>query len=234
MILILAGTAVWFQRDIPLSHPEYWLDLDLEGNGPFSAGASKIPITPSIGKGEEVWLAGYHVGRAATGVHDDLWARAVVIRCGEVTIALVALDLIGIFQEEVISIRKALDGEIDYVIVASTHTHSGPDTMGLWGPTRFRTGVREKYQEKVRVAVIRAIREAASRLEPSSLVFARRDLAPRGLLRDSRKPIVMDTELSICAIRPRAGGDAIATLVNWSCHPEVMDSKNTLVSSDFP
>jgi hypothetical protein len=51
------------------------------------------------GKFDAFWLAGFGHRRAANGVHDDLWARAIVIDDGNTCLALVALDAIGIFHE---------------------------------------------------------------------------------------------------------------------------------------
>jgi hypothetical protein len=234
--IAVGAVAWWWSRPVPVSHPGYHLDLALDGEGPFRAGASRVPITPILDpEGDPVWLAGYQTMRAATGVHDHLWARALVIQAGEAKIALVAVDLIGVFQHEVITIREALDPqlEIDHVIVASTHTHSGPDTIGLWGRP-FRTGVRIDYNRRVQQGVVRAITRAADALTPVTLTFARKELDPAGLLRDSRKPVVMDAELAVLEVRRWGDDEAIATVVNWSCHPEVLDSSNTRVTSDFP
>ncbi len=46
-------------------------------------------------------------------------------------------------------------------------------------------------------------------------------LDPRGLCRDSRDPQVIDPNLSILRLTG-IDGKAVATLVNWSCHAEVL------------
>lgn len=71
-------------------------------------------------------MVGYHINRIATGIHDDIWARAVIFDDGHIRIALVVLDAIGIFNDDVIDIRKEIeksDNDINHVIVASTHNH---------------------------------------------------------------------------------------------------------------
>jgi hypothetical protein len=47
---------------------------DKNGNGQFDA----------------VWLAGFQNNRPASGVHDDLWARTMILDDGSTRIALVA------------------------------------------------------------------------------------------------------------------------------------------------
>ncbi len=42
-----------------------------------------------------------------------------------------SLDVVGFFYDDIVRIRDMVsDLDVDYVLVASTHTHEGPDTMG--------------------------------------------------------------------------------------------------------
>jgi hypothetical protein len=202
---------------------------------PFThrVGLAKRAITPVLG-GRPVYLAGFDHDRRATGVHDDLWARAIAFADadGHRPVVLVSLDLIGFFREDVLKARallapRARDAAL---VVASTHVHEGPDTMGLWGPSRFTSGVDPEYLDRVRRAVADAAAEALSRLQPARLVVA----AARtpGLVEDSRLPRVIDD--TIVALQATgADGTTFGTLVDWSSHPEALGAKNTLVTSDY-
>src|SRR6266700_2628626 len=55
-------------------------------------GAAEIDITPPVGHR----MAGYFDERLATGVHDPLKAKALVIKQGNREIALVFCDLVGL------------------------------------------------------------------------------------------------------------------------------------------
>src|SRR5207249_4506090 len=98
-------------------------------------------ITPDLtGSPKTVYVAGLERGSVATDVRDPLFARALVMtdRKG-VSIGLVVLDLIGFFHDDVEELRDELkrrhpEARIDYLAVASTHTHAGPDVLGLWTP----------------------------------------------------------------------------------------------------
>ena len=63
-------------------------------------------------------------------------ARAVVLSDGKQKIALVCVDVVGLFNSVAESVRKQVDG-FGYVCVSSTHNHEGPDTLGLWGGARL-------------------------------------------------------------------------------------------------
>ncbi len=221
--------------------------------GALWAAAGKVDITPDLKK-ESIWLAGYGAkGRRPEGVHDPLHARALVVSDGEKTAALVAVDVLGVFREEAEAIRRLLGwtGDKRYLFIAATHTHSGPDTVGLWGPLPGVSGVDERYRKRVREAVVSLVRDLSGRLERVELRAASAKVDPKGLCRDSRDPVVIDDELNALQLRaapaadlsaatpaggPRSGSSSarvVATLVRWSCHPEVLGSKNRRVSADY-
>jgi hypothetical protein len=189
-------------------------------------------ITPALG-GKPVYLAGFGHDRKATGVHDELWARAVGVSDGRQKLAIVSVDLIGFFQKDVAQARALLEQKVPgaQLVVSSTHNHEGPDTMGLWGSGRFSSGVDPAYLERVRGAVADVAAEALSRLQPARLVLAKAR-AP-GLVEDGRLPRVIDDTLVAMQVIAE-GGATLGTIVNWSSHPEAVGRSNTLVTSDFP
>ena len=194
-------------------------------------GFAKKPITPEVGK-RPVYLAGFGQNRAATGVHDDLWARAIAVSDGRQKLAIVAVDLVGVFHADVEKARELLQRAVPgaTLIVASTHNHEGPDTMGLWGPGRFSTGVDALYLERVRSAIVSSAAEALAKLQPATLTLGK-TRTPE-LIEDGRLPRVIDDALLALQVRAQ-DGTTLGSIVNWSSHPEAIGSKNTLLSSDY-
>jgi len=198
------------------------------------AGFAKRVITPDPA-GRPVFLAGFANGRRATGVHDPLWARAFAV-CDldrRRTLVLVAVDLIGVFNEDVRQARAALAAKEAgaQLVVASTHDHAGPDTLGMWGRSRFSSGVDRAYLARVREAIADAALEALASLQPVRFVIAR--TRTPGLIADSRQPIVIDD--SLLALQALDGrGATLGTLISWSSHPEALGGRNTLLTSDYP
>jgi hypothetical protein len=191
-------------------------------------GFAQSDVTPELGK-KPVWLAGFGKGRKATRVHDPIMARALVLAAEKEKIALVAVDVVGLFHETAERVREQLPG-FTYVLVSSTHNHEGPDTLGLWGPNLFQSGLDHDYLRRVEAGIVTAVRQADAAREPvqARIGTAR---APE-LLHDGREPYVKHDEL--VALRfIGAGGKDVGLLVQWNCHPETLDSKNTEVSADF-
>jgi hypothetical protein len=199
------------------------------------------PFTDENGNGkwDGPFLAGFfHHGPyyTATGVHDPLWARALVLEQGETKLAIVALDVVGLLYPEVVRIREGVaDLGLTQIIVASTHTHGGVDTLGLWGPNFSTDGKDPRTMEHLRSQTEEAIRRAWATRRPARLTWGKGHPLPRFgvLINDLRDPIVIDDELRVMRADD-LNGKTIATLVNWSPHPETVGAGSSLITSDFP
>jgi len=238
---------------------ESWTDAD--GNGEYDSDEGDIHLDcgcdrlcdgdagypgPDPGEGDDdfqaVWLAGFQNGRPASGVRDDNWARAIVLDQGETRIAIVAVDLVGWFYDDVVATREMLSSDlgIDHLMVASTHQHEGPDTMGLWGRTVTSGGYDPDYAAYVRERTVDAVTAAVADLrEVGSLTVGSVDYSTydaeegtRNLVRDSRDPVILDESVG-AALLVDTTGQTIASLVNWGNHPEAMADENTLITSDY-
>jgi hypothetical protein len=232
---LLAGAAI--EPLTPIEHGRLWHEpfTDADGDGRYDLGEAYVDANRNA-KWDGPFMAGFAQRRPATGVHDPLWARALVLELGGRAVALVAVDLVGYLLDEVERVRRDLsDLGLDAVIVSSTHTHGGVDTIGLWGPGPFVDGKDPRMMDRVRRAVAAAVRAAYAARRPAALTLARADspIAFGRLITDTRDPIVIDQRIVALQARDRAGG-VIATLVNWSPHPETVGPSNTEITSDFP
>src|SRR5947208_8419133 len=127
-------------------------------DGPLFVGFGEADITPKLGD-RPVYLAGFGQNRAATGVHDPLFVRAVVLRHGDRKVAIASADVVGLFLPTVERVRQRIPG-FAYVLVCSTHNHEGPDTMGLWGPTPFVRGTDPAYLRRLEDQIVSAVQAA--------------------------------------------------------------------------
>lgn len=197
----------------------------------LEAAAAKVDISPDL-KTETVWMAGFGAtGRKPLGIHDPLYARVLVLREGKTTVAVVGLDLLGFYREDVLDLRK--QAGLDDVFVASLHTHSGPDTLGLWGRFPGVSGVDPRYHARLKAKVAEALKLLQQQLRPVTAAAGHGELDPRGLCRDSRDPQVIDPDLNVLRLTGK-DGKAVATVVNWSCHPEVLGREGRLITADYP
>ncbi len=181
-------------------------------------------------------LAGYDRDRASTGVLDNLFAKAVVIRDEETRLALVTIDNIGLTRPDIERLRvlasAALPGFVgDNLVVSSTHTHAGPDVVGLWGESLWRSGRDETYMQALYQQVIKALVQADKNAVPvTSRVGS--VAAPMHWVENRSEPELIDNTLAVLQLID-AKGVSVATLTNYACHPTVLDGDNTKVSSDY-
>jgi hypothetical protein len=192
-------------------------------------GFGAVDVSPAM-DGKPVYLAGFGQNRKATKIHDPIMARAVVFQHDQKKIAWVSVDVVGLFYDVVQNVRKKLPG-FTYVLVSSTHNHEGPDTMGLWGPSPVQSGIDPEYMAKVEAGIVKAVKDAdAGRAD----VAESRIGTARGpdLLHDGREPYVKHDELVAIRILGE-NNKTLGIVVQWNCHPETLDSKNTEVSADY-
>jgi hypothetical protein len=89
-------------------------------------GVAVRDITPPIG----YRMSGYFYERLSTGTHDPLLAKALVLKQGETSAALVFCDLIGISRKVTDGARKEASEKTkipaENILIAATHSHTGP------------------------------------------------------------------------------------------------------------
>lgn len=191
-------------------------------------GAAKVDVTPPVG----LSMAGY-AGRAspAIGVHLPLWARAFVCEQGLIRVALVVVDTVGFSEDTTERMREAILARtgiaIDGILIATTHTHSGPVT------TRFRDDAPDpSYMADLKERIVDAVIRASDDLKPVTIGFAQtREPGFHHNRRKDGQPI--DSMLGLVRFSGE-DGSAVATWVNYGCHPTILTGTNLYWSPDFP
>ncbi|MDB6123792.1 MAG: hypothetical protein JWQ71_2785 [Pedosphaera sp.] len=144
----------------------------------LKAAMAEIDITPPAGHR----MAGYYDERLATGTHDPLKAKAIVLQQGSEKIALVFCDLVGLSLNITTNARAAASKitgiPVSHIVIAATHSHTGP----LFDDVRrfyFHKAAVEKYgkdpQEKIyypkflEERLTKVIAQANNNLTPAEL-----------------------------------------------------------------
>jgi neutral ceramidase len=92
---------------------------------------AQVNITPPVGSR----LAGHFYESFSTGIHDSLWAKAIVLQQGKTKFAFVFCDLIGMTPEISTEARKLASAAtgipFQNILIAATHSHTGPLFYGF-------------------------------------------------------------------------------------------------------
>ena len=135
------------------------------------------------GKFQKVVIGGYggvftsDPVRPAQGVHDDLWARAMVVSRGKVPFALVVVDLPGYVHIFGNVARREISAKtgipVGNIVYMATHNHEGPDTVGIWaGPNDMDFD----YIAQVNKGMVDAVVKAVAALKPAKLKIATQEV----------------------------------------------------------
>ncbi|GAB1452682.1 hypothetical protein MASR2M47_27380 [Draconibacterium sp.] len=265
IILLFAGLVTWMFMNMRDRHPGYSADLSIANNSPseLKVGFAAVTITPEVpdrwvdanndheynpkdgdtftdgngnGKFDPVWIAGFSNRKPANGVHDDTWARTMIVDDGLTRLAIVSIDAIGFMNDDVLDVRKLIAPEagITYAIISSTHTHEGPDMIGMWSGTPFKDGLNKKYLKYVKTRIVQSVEAAVKNMQPARLEISQDLTGAIPLVKDTRKPEVFDSGMRMIKAIDKGSGEVLGSLVAWADHPETLWSQNLLVSSDFP
>lgn len=187
----------------------------------IKAGAAVIDITPP----PRLAMSGFAArSLPATGAHDALTARAVVIN----DTAVVVADVIGIDAGMSARIRQRCALPAGNVVVAALHNHGGPVSMA----GRLGIPADPAYLERLEDACVAAIDRAAARRRPAALSIGQG--GDPGIARNRRHPGgPVDASLPLLRIRG-IDGDMIALVAAYACHPVVLAADNLLWTADYP
>ncbi len=207
---------------------------------------------------DAVFIAGYDALRPALTVHDPIEVRAMVLARGDTYLVIVGVDLIGLGVQRIQDAQLALEKkgfDRRRILVSSSHTHQGPDVRGLWGdptPGSLWSGVNPAYNAWVTTRIVEAVEKAAATLVPVEILTGSVPLRDRsdwfnganfggkntkatvlGLTHDGRDPIVVSDQVFALHARKKGTGEGVATLINFSGHPEVVGDENNALSADY-
>jgi len=194
-------------------------------------GTGKTVITPPVGSD----LSGF-IARTApmAGIHDDLYARAMVwVEEGSSAVAaLLTLDLIDLDAASVTAIRDratALTGiPAAQIGVTCTHTHGGPATpagrwLGQYSP---------EYLATLCATAAGAVAIAASYTESVVMRWACGTEQTVGKNRRIAGGVI-DPDVPVLRFA-RHDGTVAAVLTSYACHPVTLGPDNLLATADYP
>lgn len=196
----------------------------------FRASATQTDLEPWPG----VWMTGYGARtKPAEGIHDPIMARALMMDADGEYLVIVSCDLLGVGTQDVKDIRKSINERVGIpessIMVAGTHTHSGPATqyqrgvMGILSP---------EWLAKAKEKIVEAVCTLPGKLEPATFSYAKTRIEGFGYNR-ADKSRTIDEDFIAFSVDSWAGTN-IATLINFSTHAVTMGPKNLLFSGDFP
>ncbi|MGV8879065.1 MAG: neutral/alkaline non-lysosomal ceramidase N-terminal domain-containing protein [Sphingobacteriaceae bacterium] len=200
----------------------------------LQVGVSYASITPQKG----AFIAGDKNNRRFTGVHDSLYVKTIFLSDDGNNMVLLSFDCIGMLYPTLVEIRKAVSliipaGDLnpDHIIMASTHTHSGPDVIGIWGVDRMTSGIDKAYINQIIETSTKSIVTAWKNKQPATACYSEKKFGEKWVYNISDS-LNLDRSLNVLQFLNKEG-KSIATFTNFACHPTIIDGASSLVSADY-
>lgn len=217
-------------------------------HGELAAGFGRALLTPTInaptddptkGQFRALPLAGYgnRRGKPATGIHDDLYVKAVALRVGNRLGIMLGADALIIPREVTETVMQRIEAELklsrEQIYLSATHTHC---SLGGWGEGLVAEAFAGGYQPGARVwfadRIVTAIREAIADLKPAAIGngrFAAPEFVRNRLVGDLGR---VDPEFSFVALKQNTG--KLAVLGSFAAHATVLSGDMMEFSADYP
>src|SRR5436190_2911207 len=135
----------------------------------LQAGAATSNITPPLGQD----IVGGFSPAPSTHVHDELHARCLVLDDGQVRLAFVVCDLVGLHGIVSGEARRLIEEHTKIprgrVLISATHTHSASSALGR---DRFNHEQKlDDYQQFVAQRIADGVQRAVNNLRPAQIAF---------------------------------------------------------------
>jgi len=203
------------------------------------AGAARVNLTPPMEMKAALGGYGERDSKPAIGVHDAVWAKALLLTKGEQKFVIVTADVLGFPPQFKAAVVQRLSSEglnPNQILLLPSHSHTSFDLMALHPGNVFgnrKVGVFHKELfEHTANQLAEVIRAAGKQIVPIRAGSMTVSVPDRN--RNRRHGLTThDTALTVTRIET-ANGNPLAILVNWTAHPTFMDENDMLFSGDWP
>jgi len=203
-------------------------------------GAEPARLLVGVGKAEIVPpanmpLAGYGArGNAPiTGIHDQIYARALIFEAGGRRVALVNSDTLQVLRELRAELMdRVKDLKLDDLELSATHSHGSMG--GYLDDPMVEIAVLGRYHPKAHQALVdalaAAVRRAAGSMQPAKLGAAAGPCPPVGQNRRHQGGPI-DPTIRVLGVWGD-DGKLLAAVMNHAIHPTTLGEDNTKITGD--
>lgn len=199
---------------------------------------TSISITPPLEWQYTLGGYGARMNRPAKGIHDDIKAKALVLKDGDKKFAMVTADILG-FPPNVramLAKKLATQGWIeDNIMLLPSHSHSSLEMFALNDKNIFNMPAIGIFQPQLLEFVVERLATLIQQTEKelADIQVGTAQVKLEGLNRNRRGATSVDKDLTVTRI-DHHNGKPMAVLVNWTAHPTIMNDKDMWVSGGWP
>jgi hypothetical protein len=205
----------------------------------LEVGVARVDLTPPLEMKASLGGYGERMSRPATGVHDRVWAKGLVIRDGAGgRHAIVTADVLAFppgIRESVAEQLASEGWRADDLLLLASHSHTSLDMTALNPKNTFnipQLGIfMQALHDRTVARLAEVVRKAAAAPREVRVGAATRTL--QGWNRNRRHGPEVDPDMTVVRVdTPR--GEPVAVWVNWTAHPTFMGPQHMEFSGDWP
>ncbi len=204
----------------------------------LKANVSKVNITPPLEM--KIGLGGYgaRMSKPATGIHDSIWVKTLVLKKGDKKLALVTMDVLGLPPNVKPAVIEKLKGDIwkaENIMMLPSHTHASMDMTALNNKNLLNSPQLGIYHPELLTfaveKIVESIEKADQNLQQVKIGTAMEQLD--NMNRNRRKDPDVDRDFTVTRI-DKMNGEPLAVVVNWTAHPTFLDENDMEISAGWP
>jgi len=204
----------------------------------LKAHAATIDITPPLEMRYTLGGYGDRMNKPAEAIHDRIYAKAIAFKNGDRKYAVITLDLLGLpsnVKTDLIKRITSAGWKMENILLLPSHSHGSLEMEALNSKNLldnpqigiFQPDLLEFLIDKLAKLIIEADKDyQLVKIGTGSKIT-------EGLNRNRRKDPEVDKELIVTRI-DLINGKPLAVLVNWTAHPTFIDSRDMMVSAEWP
>ncbi len=208
----------------------------------YHAGISQAVITPEV--------ATFMIeprGKLSTGIHDDLYVKAIALSDNNDTLIIVGFDLVGLDDSLVSRIRKSIFNSVgikaEQIMLTASHTHNAPVTLNAMAPLQVenKNSKNKQWEEHMIATTAKTVRTAVDNMYKISLFRStfpvqiganrRLSLSHRAVMTaNPNGPALKETDVLFLS----KDGTESGIIFSYPAHPVSVHSTSTEFSADYP
>jgi len=204
----------------------------------LTANVATVDITPPLEMKYTLGGYGERMNKPAEGIHDSIWAKALVLKKGNEKYAIVTIDILGLpsnLKPDLLKRIAAKGWSTENLMLLPSHSHGSLEMAAINSKNVFgvlQIGIFQPELLDFFIAKLGKLMTDADRNYREVKIGTGSALLD-GLNRNRRGDKIIDNELTVTRVE-LANGQPLAALVNWTAHPTFIGGDDMLVSAEWP
>lgn len=206
----------------------------------LEAAIARIDLTPPLEMKAPLGGYGARMNAPAVGVHDRIFAKALLVTDGERRFVLVTCDMLGLAPPVKQEIMKRLAGDgwaADQIMLLPSHSHASIEMHAINPSNIFslpQVGIHDPKLYEFTVNNFVNLIQRVSALKPIPVKIGTESTQIPGWNRNRRDDVTLtDNDLTITRV-DTLENKPFAVLVNFTAHPTFMTEKEMMFSGGWP